>query len=392
MRIWILISIAIVAGLSIGLAATVVELGPRPEGGDRVIYGGKGDAPAPPTVNPPGVYPKAVLENGEHDFDFGSAERDESQQHDFVVRNEGQGILTLTAGQSSCVCTVAKIEKEQLKPGQRAKITLQWHGKSLGPFRQNATIVTNDPDHSTLDLVVAGEIVSAYKIEPDRLTFGGFSAGETAKASARIVSFATDDLAVVEHSLVEPNSAKYFDLKTEKMTRGELEKFAGAKSGVTLTVAIKPGLPAGPFQQTIGIQLNLPDHPKIDLPLDGKVNGPIEVVGVNWNAEGGILMLGQIQSREGAKAKLFLMVRGTPAADVRLKIDSIKPDDLQATLGAAEKLSPTVARVPLAIEIPPGSRPVAHLGNQQGHLVQLFIDTGLAEPKQLRILIRYAVE
>jgi len=51
-----------------------------------------------------------------------------------------------------------------------------------------------------------------------------------------------------------------------------------------------------------------------------------------------------------------------------------------------------VTRTPVVIEVPPGSRPGAHLGNDQGHLAIVNIKTGLAEPTELRLFVRYVVE
>ncbi len=129
MRIWFVIGIA-VAGLAVGLGATVAELGFAPSGGSRIEFGSNPGPQAPTFVNPPGKVPKAVVVGKELEFNFGKAEKESAKRHDFVIRNEGNGILTLTKGATSCVCTVSAIAREELPPGESTKVTLGWHAKS----------------------------------------------------------------------------------------------------------------------------------------------------------------------------------------------------------------------------------------------------------------------
>ncbi len=103
-------------------------------------------------------------------------------------------------------------------------------------------------------------------------------------------------------------------------------------------------------------------------------------------------MLGQIRSREGARAQLFLMVRGALQERVKLAVGRVEPEALKVAIGKPVKLSPGVSRTAITIELPPGSRPAAHLGNDQGTLGLVYIKTGLAEPAELRLLVRYIVE
>jgi hypothetical protein len=46
----------------------------------------------------------------------------------------------------------------------------------------------------------------------------------------------------------------------------------------------------------------------------------------------------------------------------------------------------------LTIEVPRGARAVNHLGNDQGKLARVILDTGLPDAPQLQILVRYVVK
>src|SRR4051794_25762597 len=106
------------------------------------------------------------------------------------------------------------------------------------------------------------------------------------------------------------------------MPADELKQEAGAKSGVILRINVKPGLPAGPFEQRIRLRMNLPGHPEADLPVEGRVSGPIEVVSpaLEWDSEHGILRIGQIRAAEGAKAPVWLIVRDADQKRIEFKL------------------------------------------------------------------------
>jgi hypothetical protein len=197
---------------------------------------------------------------------------------------------------------------------------------------------------------------------------------------------------VLHHEFSGASTAAWYDLVIEKMTVEELKQEAGAKSGCILRLTIKPGLPAGPFAQTIRLTLNLPGKPETELTVEGKVSSPIEVVGPNWEPQLGVLMLGEIRANDGAKAELFLLLREGAEDKVNLKLAGPAPEPLKVLIGKPERLPPSATRIPLTIEVPRGSRAVNHLGNDQGKLARVILDTGLPDAPQLQILVRFVVE
>ncbi len=393
MRIWLIIALSLVAGLAIGIGATMAELGFTPSGGDQVKLGYSAAQSLPNVVNKPGEIPKAVVVGNQLEFNFGKADKEAKQQHEFVVRNDGNGKLTLAKGATSCVCTVSAIDHEILAPGESAHVTLQWHGKTIGPFRQSATIVTNDGSRAVIEFSVAGEYVETVHIAPDHISFNGLTPDEPVTREVRIISYSPTPLEVTNPTLSDHTTAQFFAVNLEKLPADELKQEEGAKSGWLVKIVIKPGLPAGSFEQRIHLDLNLPERPEAEITVEGKVNGPVEVNGgANWDSEHNILMLGQVQSQEGAKGQLFITVRGEMQERVKLAVGIVSVDGLKVSLGEPVKMSPSVTRTPVAIEVPPGSRPVDHLGNDQGHLAIVNIKTGLAEPAELRLFVRYVVE
>jgi hypothetical protein len=388
MRLWIVISGSVLLGLALGLGSTIFEFGIVPNGLEEIELGPKHLKLPPPANGPP---PKVAVE-GSDEFNFGRAEKEVEHRHVFVIRNVGKGPLTLEKGQTTCSCTVSEIERTEVSPGGSTKVTVQWKAKSLGPFRSGAQVLTNDPDQDrqTLDLIVSGEIVSSYRMEPGQIVFTSVTATKGASGSARIFSFTTDDLDVQRPEFVTATIARFFDLKVEKMTAEQLKDEEGAKGGVVLHVTVKPGLPAGPIAQRIRFHLNLPGEPEIELPIEGRVSAPIEVISPLWDSELGVLKIGRIRPSEGGKFELYLLVREEAQGKAHLTVGDCPPP-LKLSVGQPEKLDAAATKVPMTLEVPRGSRPVDHWGTEDGKLARILLDAGLPDAKQLQILVQYIV-
>ena len=390
MRIWILVGLSLLVGIVGGWAWTAAEFGPRPSGGSRIEWGSPSQSLTPPTPAVSGVAPKLVV--GEEEFDFGNAELGAVGRHQFVIKNQGRGPLILTKGETSCVCTLSSIEKTEVPPGGSTTVEVQWHPKTHGPFRQSAQVLTNDPQRPKIELAVHGNVVSSYLLEPEKITFTGLLATQTATSEARVYSFATDDLSIVEPTWSDKSMAKFYDLQITKLSADQLKEEKGAKSGCAIKVTIKPGLPAGPFAERIRFHVNSPSGPELELLIEGNITSPIEVWSPTWNAELGVLMLGTVHSREGAKSVVYLTVRGEALKHVDLRLDKVLPSTLKVTVGKMEQRGADAGRVPVTIEIPPGSPQEDHLGTPLAPLARIFLDTGLPDNKQMRLLVRYVIE
>ncbi|HEX3997992.1 MAG TPA: DUF1573 domain-containing protein [Pirellulales bacterium] len=391
MRVWIIAGAALLVGIVGGWFWTVAELGLRPSGGERIQWGWPASPLTSPALALPGHEPKLVLENDE--FNFGSIELGGKGRHAFVFKNVGRGPLVLTKGETSCVCTLSKIDHPNVAPGGSTIVEVEWHPKSRGPFRQSAQVLTNDPARQRLELTVYGNVVSSYLQAPETIVFSSIAPNRSETAESRVYSFDSDHLAVEDPQWSDKSLAKFFDLALTPLTADQLKEEEGAKSGVLVYVTVKPGLPAGAFAERIRFQLNTPGNPQLQLAIEGHIASQVELQGgPEWDAARGILMLDQVRSREGAKAVLYLMIRGDALKQADFRVAKVVPTTLKATVGKLQKLKADVGRVPLTIEIPPGTPSEDHLGTPIAPLARIFLDTGLPDNKQMQILVRYAIE
>jgi hypothetical protein len=136
--------------------------------------------------------------------------------------------------------------------------------------------------------------------------------------------------------------------------------------------------------------LNLPGEPDIELPIEGRVSAPIEVISPLWDSELGVLKIGQIRPTDGGKFEFYLLVRDEAQAKAEIKVAN-SPPPLKTSVGKPEKLDAAGTKVPVTVEVPRGSRPVDHWGTEDGKLARILLDTGLPDAKQLQILVQYII-
>ena len=390
-RAGLVVLASVILGLAIGWAWTAGELGFPPGGGSGIELGNA--IPTPPAPPPPPKGPPPKLVADETEFNFGKSEKETAGRHDLIIKNTGRGMLTLTQGESDCSCTVEEIVEPKIPPGGSTAVTVKWTPRQRGPFLHRVEVFSDDPGQPKLELTVTGEITTTYQISPADLTITALDPTKPQTYNVQIFSFATTDVTALHPTLSDRDTGRFFDLAVEPMPAAEVKQGDGAKSGCILKVSIKPGLPAGRFEQKIRFSLNLPSKPEIEYSVIGDVISPIEVTGPEtvWDPELGMAKLGVVRGGEGAEAKLYLVIRPDAAKRANLRIHEILPDTLHATIGKIEIQPSGAARVPLTISVPKGSRSADHLGKQGASLGRILIDTGLDESKQLRLLVRYAV-
>ncbi len=350
--------------------------------------------PRMPTIAPGGgSQPKVVVD--QEDYNFGLMDSNAKGRHEFIFKNAGGSALVLTEGDSSCRCTVLKLPKGSIAPGESAKVALEWTGNEfIGPFRQSAVIFTNDPARRRVTLTISGQIQVALRAVPRELVFSRVSAGQAATAEGRLYCHLPEPLEIVDYVLSDRETADLFEIIFEPLTPDQIGEEDGAQSGYLVRVTVKPGLPLGAFEQRILIRTNLESASSVDIPVKGTIGSDISIVGRGWNAETRVLSFGTVSSREGARRTLMLVARGPHRKEVKFKTIRVVPDDvLKVELGRTTPINKgAVTQTPVVIQIPKGSRPANHLGSEQGKLGEVIIETKHPQAPTLRILVRFAIE
>ena len=152
-------------------------------------------------------------------------------------------------------------------------------------------------------------------------------------------------------------------------------------------------MPSGTFKQKIRLQTNFENRPEIDVPIQGTVAGDIRIAGPGWNDEEGVLYLGIVNSRQGRRQRMLLIVRGPYRKEVKFKIVENPALPIQLSLGETNEINNgLVTQTPLILEIPKGSRSVNFLGNNRSDWGEITIETTHPEIPKIRLLVQFAVQ
>jgi Protein of unknown function (DUF1573) len=346
---------------------------------------------------PEGEQPRVVVDDRAHDF--GLVERDIRIRHAFRFKNVGHSLLKLEAGVTTCTkCTIAELSKPNVEPGETVDVIVEYLTNANQPkFRQIAPILTNDPDQPRVELYISGTVSAKYRLVPEDVVLSRFSANETTTAQIKIYGLLSDEVRLVGHAFIDPETANYFEATSQPIPRDQLTE-PGVKSGCRVLLTIKPGLPLGPLRQTIRLELQMGEGAEaststVEVPIVGTVDSDISIVGQGWDADQNRLSLGSIKSSRGATRKLLLLLRGDHRHDVKITPGPVDPAWLKVTLGEPTELKGgAVTQIPLTVEVPPGLPPSNHLGSDQGKYAEVVLETTHPQVKQIRLFLKFVIE
>ena len=262
--------------------------------------------------------PKVVVDATS--FDFGSVYGMAEGSHDFAFTNGGGSPLHLVLGETSGPAVTAKLGKADLQPHKSAKVTLSWQSPEVSDsFQQTVKVLTNDPARGEVTLMISGHIKAALQSSPLAVLFPRLAAGKAATASAQLFCYTDQPLKILGHTLTDAAIAQYCSVSLEPIAGEELEKQPSAKSGIRVTVAVKPGLRPGLFQQGVVLKTNLKEPSEFTLPVLGIVESDIVIAGRGWDPVTGTLSLGTVSGKTGQRVRLSLMVHGERRTQVTFK-------------------------------------------------------------------------
>lgn len=335
------------------------------------------------------------VEVPEDTYDFGKIESNSVVRHEFEIRNVGTAPLHLTKGDSSCRCTVLNFEQAQLGPGESLRITLEFDGKDyVGPVTQRATIFTNDLRRPQLTFTIKADVVRSIRVVPHEIVFTRLVRMQPAVGEAKIYIFRNQPVQIYQPELAyQDESSRFFELDLTPLQEGELAVEPGAKAGYRLLVRVKPGLPLGPFQQKIRLHTDQKDAPEIEIPIQGRVESDVSIVGAGWDASRGILHIGRVERLKGAERRVMLRLAALPDQMLEFHVDKSVPEFLQAVVEQDRIVQKDVSLlVPILIKVPPGVGPANYYGNEEPELGRVIIRTNHPDAPEVKILVRFAVE
>jgi mono/diheme cytochrome c family protein len=106
------------------------------------------------------AYSPPVLVPDEVTHDLGTMDSDTVVHHTYHLFNEGGKPLKIHDVEASCGCTVAKLAKNVVQPGEQTTLSVSLDTSiKVGHVKKTITIRSNDPEHPKRKLFLVGNVV-----------------------------------------------------------------------------------------------------------------------------------------------------------------------------------------------------------------------------------------
>lgn len=314
------------------------------------------ELPPPPVPSEKGPWPRVSVEETTHKF--GRMQVGTKLKHQFEIRNDGDAPMKLQAGKSTCKCTVFKLDKEVIAPGEIANLMIEWEGKFRDPnFQHGGPVFTDDPKRTEINFVVTGEVDAPFEILPEGTwDVADLTESEAGTASGIIATRLFNDFEITD--IV--TESEFISTEIVALTESQLTEVA-AKCGYKITVTLSPDCPPGKFFETLEFKVNRGNNVAMKIGVSATREGPIKVVTTNagiWVGSQTSLRMGQFDKEDGHKSTMVLVTRSADLeGELKILEAETNPRFLKVELEPFPGNSETASRYKLHVEVPAGIPP-----------------------------------
>jgi hypothetical protein len=317
----------------------------------------------------------------------------ESREHSFVIRNEGEADLVLQQGNTTCQCTISKLQNDRLPPGKSATVTLRWTPTTQSEaFEKGAEVFTNDPLNLKIQLKIVGMVAPRFVIMPaDTWSAKDVKDGPATEVRGYVASPIVDDMKIEKLEFDE----KFLEVDYQPVPQ-EMLPMMKSRAGYEFIVKVKPVMPVGAFAFPLKIHTNVPERKAdstlgenaiIPVTVSGYRRGPIRIMGEAYSEADGLISLGNFDAREGRSVLLSLLVRGAPEEGFRFEEIECDPKILSVELDPDAKLQGAARRFKLKIAFPAGGERMTRRNEAIG---KIKVKTNHSEAPVLEFKVQFS--
>ncbi len=206
-----------------------------------------------------------VIVADEPEFNFGEQSNNQSIDHTFVIRNDGDSELRITNVRSSCGCTVGNITAREIPPGETSEITASYNLRGRrGRQRSVLTIESNDPEQRHLRLIMSGYAMEPLSVRPSSVVFGQVAQGHR---SLRQVELTGTPEQAFELANVQIDGNGFSVVEQEEI----------APHQYRLTIETLPEGETGHRRALLVVETTHPQVPRVQVPLHADWAGALSV-------------------------------------------------------------------------------------------------------------------
>ena len=345
--------------------------------------------------------PQPTAETPETTHSFGQVSLGGTGSHAFLIRNTGAAPLLITKGSTSCTCTVSDFEGEgeeknsrTVAPSDEIIVRIEWKGKGeSGPFRQRATILTNDPRRPEIAFSIEGTVIPTWKAVPDAIFISDISTNTDSQAQGRIYTFTDKIPRRVMCQVVNDSLSDRIFVTHRALTQDEINEEPEARGGLSLSIDLSQGLPLGKIQTLIETSFFLGEEEiTATIPLQGTVSGDLMLVGSKWDRRFNALRLGTISRKTGLNTTIYLTAKGEFRNKVSPRVVDVLPSSLDVKITPASQIGGGgLVRIGIEIQIPPNARPSNNLCTETAEKGFILLETNHPNTPTLRIPVCVAI-
>lgn len=348
--------------------------------------------PEPPPIPDTGPPPKVVVEEPHYNFGYMGANTE--KKHAYVIRNDGEGPLTLRLESTSCKCTLSKLEEESVPPGESTEVELAWTPKAPSEtFRQQAVISTNDPETPQIELTVEGEVRPILTTYPmDVWSLGTINERQPTTVRGLLMSPLQDEFKILDvqtsHDLLNVEVME-IDQDLPEQLPGMAGQF-DVKSGYEFVLTLEPGVDVGQFRESVTVRTDIPEAKELTFYVEGTRRGPVSflpVGDVKWYSDAKLLDLGKFPAAEGKNVKLSMVLKEGPSEDFEItQVQSESPFVRASFRPDREFQAAGRKRYELTLDVPPGKPATSKLGSSS---VKVNITTNHPDAPTVTIRVQF---
>lgn len=240
---------AIAMAVSWTAAVVVAQVAPP------AVQPGAAAQPAAAQTQPAGPPPKFRCD--EMEYKWGTVWAMEKVEYEYIIHNDGEGILNILDVKASCGCTATEYDKN-IAPGGQGKIkAVLTTGNYSTTLTKTITVTTNDPQNKMVVLKLTGEVKQRISSDPYLTAqFGQLVPGASLTKTFKLTNN-TDKPMKLE--VTEPAQPSCFKVSIKEIEAGKVAE---------LTVTAEPPFKEDANYAAFSIKTGMEGVPDLPLPCN----------------------------------------------------------------------------------------------------------------------------